>query len=111
MCQSRKPHVHAVLICEWAKGAVIEVKVGGIWSITPTPAWDEDREYRIKPEPSDLERYGTEVGDVWATHGGDSLVVAKKAPLGGVITFHRGKLVDNVHLKRLLFRRGEVNKL
>lgn len=46
-----KPHKHAELIKAWADGAEIEYfrdEVG--WQLICTPSWDEDVEYRIKPE-------------------------------------------------------------
>lgn len=47
-----KPHKHAELIKAWADGAEIQVLVrDGEWVKTPYPEWNEDTEYRIKPEP------------------------------------------------------------
>lgn len=51
----KKPHKHAELIKAWADGAEIETKI--TTSITDAfwcgcdPLWDEEHEYRIKPEP------------------------------------------------------------
>lgn len=46
-----KPHKHAELIKAWADGAVIQcMDVRGKWRDV-SPAWDEDLDYRIKPEP------------------------------------------------------------
>lgn len=113
----RKPHVHAALICEWARGAVIEAKLGGNWQVVSSPTWDECREYRIKPEPSDLERYGVEAGDVWLLDDKTTIFVFGIASKVAHVqelnsTFH---LPYNVNIatrfETLLFRRGEVNKL
>jgi hypothetical protein len=48
-------HIHHDLIVAWAKGATIQWK-GSCgpkdWrNCCPTPAWDKDVSYRIKPEP------------------------------------------------------------
>jgi hypothetical protein len=46
-----KPHRHATLIHTWADGAEIEyLNHCGSWEHLESPAWDEDTEYRIKPE-------------------------------------------------------------
>ena len=55
-----KPHKHAELIKAWADGAEIErlSKIDGTWYSLYEPEWDEDYEYRIKPEPkSDVVLY------------------------------------------------------
>ena len=46
-------HVHHDLIVAWAKGAKIQVKPHGevYWRDRSYPSWDEDCDYRIKPEP------------------------------------------------------------
>ena len=51
-----KPHVHAEVIKAWADGAVIEFNKGCDpyeWRevINGTPAWHENVQYRVKPEP------------------------------------------------------------
>jgi hypothetical protein len=46
-----KPHKHAELIKAWADGAEIECKDCGAWYYAKDPRWQEDMEYRIKPEP------------------------------------------------------------
>ena len=45
-------HKHADLIHAWAEGAEIEFKypTGRGWCGAECPKWDEDTEYRIKPE-------------------------------------------------------------
>lgn len=118
MCHDkRKPHVHAVLICEWAKGAIIESKLGGNWQVVSSPTWDEHREYRIKPEQSDLEKYGVEVGDVWFMDDKLKLFVGditnKLASVQELESrFHLTYAVNiSPRFETLLFRRGEVNKL
>lgn len=49
----KKPHKHAELIKAWADGADIEhfSVPAQIWMYTAHPAWNEDNNYRIKPEP------------------------------------------------------------
>ena len=42
-------HKHAELIKKWADGAQIQVKYDE-WQDTDSPTWDEEFEYRIKPE-------------------------------------------------------------
>lgn len=56
----KTPHKHAELIKAWADGAEIECRYGGgAWCFVTRPDWDEDCEYRIKPEPKpDVVRYG-----------------------------------------------------
>jgi hypothetical protein len=48
-----KPHKHAEVIKAWADGAEIETlsKLQKCWVGVSHPAWEEDYEYRIKPEP------------------------------------------------------------
>lgn len=46
-----KPHKHCELIKAWADGAEIEARVHGKWVDADLPLWDNDTEYRIKPEP------------------------------------------------------------
>lgn len=48
-----KPHKHCELIKAWADGAEIESysKLSHKWVKLETPAWEQDCEYRIKPEP------------------------------------------------------------
>jgi hypothetical protein len=47
-----KPHKHAELIKAWADGHTIQrqSKIDGRWWDQDDPEWDEDYEYRIKPE-------------------------------------------------------------
>lgn len=128
MCESKPvPHKHAAVIKAWADGHVVQLKMfRGEWADLDiaggdsdrTPSFDTKWEYRIKPEPSDLERYGVEVGDVWR------LCASKLNPLG--YTCHTvAKLTDVTNHYRctegcirtvtsdmtLMFRRGVVNKL
>ena len=44
-------HKHADLIHAWADGAQIQVKYDEDWVDTCSPGWNEDFQYRIKPEP------------------------------------------------------------
>jgi hypothetical protein len=48
-----KPHKHAETIKAWADGAVIEYRIFNAqpWEQIVNPSWDNDTEYRIKPEP------------------------------------------------------------
>lgn len=53
MCTEKKPHKHAALIKAWADGATIQIRnTGHNWIdvIGNRPHWDENTEYRIKPE-------------------------------------------------------------
>ena len=49
----KTPHKHADLIKAWADGAEIEFRWYCLdeWRRLTTPRWDQDGEYRIKPEP------------------------------------------------------------
>ena len=65
MC-NRTPHKHAAVIKEWADGAKIEFRqLQCEWRdlIVKNPAWHEDTEYRVKPEPKpDVVTYAHVVG-------------------------------------------------
>lgn len=54
-------HKHAELIKAWADGAIIQYRTTEYnWEYCPcnAPFWDEDVEYRIKPEPKpDVVKY------------------------------------------------------
>ncbi len=73
------PHKHASVIKAWADGRVVQCKNSkGEWFDLdcPTtrrcvPPFDLIWEYRIKPEPTDLERYGVCVGDLWLLEEGN----------------------------------------
>jgi hypothetical protein len=66
----KTPHKHAALIKAWADGAEIvsRWRADGPWQNCTAPRWDQDCEYRIKPEPktdvvehyfaSDYAKYG-----------------------------------------------------
>ena len=49
----KQPHKHAELIKAWADGAEIEYwnQYQKQWKTASKPNWDENNEYRIKPEP------------------------------------------------------------
>lgn len=49
----KTPHKHAALIKAWADGAEIEFRWDCLddWRRTTAPRWDQDGDYRIKPEP------------------------------------------------------------
>lgn len=55
-----KPHKHAKLIKAWADGAQIQYKNLNEWEdCVIYPKWDNNTEYRIKPEPKhDIVYYG-----------------------------------------------------
>lgn len=116
MCvnNERKPHKHAELIKAWADGAVIQFYdvLREKWKdCDEAPRWLDNNQYRIKPELSDLEKYGVEAGDVWSTFNGELTTVA--CPAVGVSSFRTiyGVLRDKGRLKTLMFRRGVVKKL
>ena len=47
-------HIHHDLMIQYAKDTSIEIEVMEThydWGVTIQPAWDIDREYRIKPKP------------------------------------------------------------
>ena len=46
-----KPHKHAELIKAWADGAEIEIKFYEGWRECRPIDWNENAEFRIKPEP------------------------------------------------------------
>lgn len=46
-----KPHKHAELIKAWADGAEIEIKFYEGWRDCRPIDWNENAEFRIKPEP------------------------------------------------------------
>lgn len=54
----KQPHKHAELIKAWADGAEIEWFDGRTWQVVRSPAWCDDTQYRVKPEPKpDVVRY------------------------------------------------------
>jgi hypothetical protein len=107
-----KPHPHAALIKAWADGAVIQVKLGGTWGTSSSPNWREDHEYRIKPEQTDVEKYGVEVGDIWETVTGPTrLFVARLHNVRSMFFTLSGTCTELGRTDKLLFRRGVVNKL
>jgi hypothetical protein len=92
-------HKHAELIKAWADGAKIEYlrKLQKCWVEVSHPAWVEDCEYRIKPEPkpdtynhyrfSIYTRTLTEVlpgdrGDLWVTICGETGKLKRAEVLG-----------------------------
>jgi hypothetical protein len=54
-----KPHKHYQVIMAWARGAKIQVRdydnTWKNWNLDASPPWDERFEYRIKPEPIDID--------------------------------------------------------
>ena len=109
-------HKHAELIKAWADGAEIQRLHLGQWFDCKSPSWAEYYEYRIKPELSDLEKYGVEVGDVWELSSSGVLVTARKIFKASgevqaeVQSIGKGNF-PVARLERILFRRGVVNKL
>lgn len=117
------PHKHAAVIKAWADGHVVQLqRTDGTWvdlegatARRCIPSFDVNWEYRIKPEPTDLEKYGVEVGDVWSLLSGDLVLVesvgvelfeGRSLRIGAGQIFRR-----NSNCSTLIFRRGEVNKL
>lgn len=90
-----KPHKHAELIKAWADGATIEGKWSGrFWEVEVNPAWHEQVEYRIKPEPKpDVVRFFI-IDDyaMWQTHD-------EKASLKLTLDGETGKLKSAEVLK------------
>ena len=61
-----KLHKHAELIKAWADGATIECNDCGVWFYANNPTWQENMEYRIKPEPKpDVVGYLYQDNSVW----------------------------------------------
>jgi hypothetical protein len=64
-----KPHKHAELIKAWADGATIEHshKNWEGWVTINHPTWDDEIEYRIKPEPKSdfVTYYSIDTDGVW----------------------------------------------
>ncbi len=54
-----KPHKHYQVIMAWARGAKIQVRdydnTWKNWNLDASPPWDERFEYRVKPEPIDID--------------------------------------------------------
>jgi len=48
------PHVHRDLIIQWAEGAVVQGKFGGLWVVITRPMWDPEDIYRVKPTAEEL---------------------------------------------------------
>lgn len=46
----KKPHKHAELIKAWADGCIIQCKTTWGWCEESDPYWNDEDEYRIKPE-------------------------------------------------------------
>lgn len=83
------PHKHAALIKAWADGAEIQWRRGDEWmSCLPSPAWYEDKEYRIKPEP--VVKYGR------MSASGGQIIITPDAVYGPPcleLTFEDGVLI------------------
>jgi len=115
MCnKERKPHVHAELIKVWADGAIVQFFNGKGWEdcYNNEPSWCVEDRYRIKPEPSDVEKYGIEIGDIWRTADGWVLVRSVFPGLRIMVT-NNGRYISTGRslMDELIFRRGVVNKL
>lgn len=105
------PHVHADLIKAWADGAEIQFFSDGKWFVSTgaSPSWNENMQYRITPEESDVDKYGVEVGDVWKTESGK--VICVRFVRKYTVVALDGVDENISSLKTLLFRRSEVDKL
>lgn len=68
-------------------------------------------EYRIKPELTDLGKYGVEVGDVWRASFPRKNHLVVQAVLPTKIITCMERIFHKEDLSQLLFRRGVVNKL
>lgn len=118
MCKEKKPRVHAELIKAWADGAEIQFYSEGVnkWLNVGKPEWKPCTQYRIKPEPNDVEKYGIEVGDVWCLHKncyphrGYAFTVGTVSNRGVVLALSTSEL-EITSNSVLLFRKGVVNKL
>lgn len=109
----KKPHVHAELIKAWADGAEIQLLDSfGTWinSQDNRPVWNTDTVYRIKPEPTDLEIYGVEVGDIWKFLLAGTVITVRYVRSNNIMTLY-GIDYNFSSLSVLLFRRGVVDKL
>jgi hypothetical protein len=111
-----KPHPHAALIKQWADGAVIQCRMSkhDPFEDAKEPRWLGHWEYRVKPQETDLQKYGVEVGDVWAPSA--CYPQARYANTVGSVQVNRintvgGNLMTIGNSDVLLFRRGVVNKL
>lgn len=117
-------HKHAALMAEYAKDAaktdepwlLWEYKYKGEWyPLTAHASWSVKNEYRRKPEKSDLEKYGVEVGDIWRLDAniGVYFICKKYEQVVVACALNKSIRADVKHssLTELLFRRGEVNKL
>lgn len=118
----KKPHVHCELIKAWADGAEIQFWENGKWyDCNNKPSWFPDIEYRIKPEPTDAEKHGVEVGDVWYTPYFRKFYTIQnvendKSYVGGkfIKTLDGSKVAYGFFIEdkfELVFRRGVVNLL
>lgn len=109
----KQPHKHAELIKAWADGEQIQYFDTNInkWIIASEPKWFEHKQYRIKPEETDLEKYGIEVGDIWSD--GSKLEVIKRICSSEVNTFSTvsGLLCQIEDKYKLIFRRGVIDRL
>jgi hypothetical protein len=112
-----KPHKHAELIKAWADGAEIQRRFFDEWrDVTDNPCWFTDQDYRITPEPSDLEKYGIEVGDIWKDGNNGNVYVLAEVFIENnkakAYTLYNPKVKATItEVDTLIFRRGVVNKL
>jgi hypothetical protein len=93
-----KPHKHAELIKAWADGAEIQANEGNGWiSCGGCPAWNENTEYRIKPEEKKpVERW------LWTDNTGDMSV--------SLYTEHEIKIVSPKRNIKLEWSRTEFQE-
>lgn len=114
MCNSeRKPHVHAEQIKAWADGNTIQYWCNHSkrWVDTVAPCWSSCSKYRIKPEPSDFEKYGIEKGDVWKVSPEVAYSFTVLAVHSFSFTDTEGTTSEPYEKMVLLFRRGVVDNL
>jgi hypothetical protein len=106
------PHVHAELIKAWADGAEIQARShpSAKWADVENPKWVSDMEYRVKPEQSDLEKYGVEAGDIWKILPLDIVMTVRYVRKEHFIGLD-GLDYNLTSLALLIFRRGVVDKL
>jgi hypothetical protein len=111
---TQKPHPHAALIKQWADGAVLQLKQpNGEWIDVKTrsPSWEPVWEYRIKPQETDLQKYGVEVGDVWKITKQSGYLFTVQHVKAGCFGDTDGTTREPDDRMVLVFRRGVVNKL
>lgn len=97
--QVKKPHKHAATIKAWADGAKVQRRNPASpsvhcreWHDTKAPHFDENWEYRVKPEPWRVEKYLTM--HTFNGQGDFNMTIHRKPSDNLHLTFEDGKLVD-----------------